>query len=148
MNISFSSDDIDFQWENEQVLISWISDISNKESVSIEMLSYVFCSDESLLKINQNYLNHDTYTDIITFDLSDTEAIEGEIYISLHRVKENANAFKVAFEEELCRVISHGFLHLIGYNDHTDEEKSEMRAKETDCLSLLPEVPRGTFLLQ
>jgi rRNA maturation RNase YbeY len=96
--------------------------------------------------MNRTHLDHDYYTDIITFDLSDSEPIEGEIYISVDRVKENASTYGVSFEEELCRVMCHGLLHLIGYDDHSDADKQEMRAKETFCLSLLSEVPRGTFL--
>jgi rRNA maturation RNase YbeY len=144
-DITFNCDDVSFEWADENIISDWLLSIAQKEKVEIESLSYVYCSDEQLLEMNRQHLDHDYYTDIITFDLSETDAIEGEIYISLDRIKDNAQQFQVSFEEELCRVMSHGLLHLIGYDDHTDADKTEMRAKETFCLSLLPEVPRGTF---
>jgi len=94
-------------------------------------LSYVFVDDEYLLELNQKTLNHDTYTDIITFDLSDQEGIiDGEIYISIDRVKENSKLFNVAFITEMIRVVAHGYLHLIGYKDKTPTQKEEMRKQE------------------
>jgi len=99
-------------------------------------LSYIFCSDKYLLSINQKYLNHNTLTDIVTFDLAEDAEIEGEIYISVERVKENAVKYAVDFEEELHRVIIHGLLHLIGYKDKTASQKAQMRKKEQACLSL------------
>lgn len=144
--ISFDCADISFTWNNEPALSNWLLLIANHERQQINFLSYIFCSDEHLLEMNRTHLDHDYYTDIITFDLSDSEPIEGEIYISVDRVKENASTYGVSFEEELCRVMCHGLLHLMGYDDHSDADKQEMRAKETFCLSLLSEVPRGTFL--
>jgi len=99
-------------------------------------LSYIFCSDKYLLSINQKYLNHNTFTDIVTFDLAESAEIDGEIYISVGRVKENAVKYEVDFEEELRRVIIHGLLHLIGYKDKTASQKVQMRKKEQACLSL------------
>jgi len=97
----------------------------------ISSLSYVFVDDEYLLELNQKTLNHDTYTDIITFDLSDQEGIiDGEIYISIDRVKENAKLFNVAFITEMIRVVAHGYLHLIGFKDKTLTQKEEMRKQE------------------
>jgi rRNA maturation RNase YbeY len=97
----------------------------------ISSLSYVFVDDEYLLELNQKTLNHDTYTDIITFDLSDQEGmIDGEIYISIDRVKENAKLFNVAFITEMIRVVAHGYLHLIGFKDKTSAQKEEMRKQE------------------
>ena len=97
----------------------------------ISSLSYVFVDDEYLLELNQKTLNHDTYTDIITFDLSDQEGIiDGEIYISVDRVKENAKLFNVAFITEMIRVVAHGYLHLIGFKDKTLTQKEEMRKQE------------------
>lgn len=105
------------------------------DNVKIISLSYVFCNDEHLLSINKDFLNHNTYTDIITFDLSenDTELI-GEIYISIERVKENADKFRTLYNEELHRVIFHGALHLCGFKDKTKKDKEAMRNAENKCL--------------
>jgi len=143
--IVFHCDNVDFVWEDEVVLSDWMNNISQQESCILAALSFVYCSDDTLLKMNQEHLGHDYYTDIITFDLSDNDEIEGEIYISLDRVAENAKTFHVPFEKELCRVMAHGLLHLFGYDDLSEAEIAEMRAKETFCLSLLSKVPRGTF---
>lgn len=144
-NITFHCDDVLFHWEDENILTSWLSRICDNEKVSLSELSYVFCSDERLLQINQEYLNHDYFTDVITFDLSEDENIEGEIYISLDRVTEHAHELSILFEKELCRVMAHGLLHLIGYDDKSQELKTEMTQREDISLSLLKEVPRGTF---
>lgn len=99
-------------------------------------LSYIFCDDAYLLEINQNFLQHDTYTDIITFDLSETEQeLTGEIYISTDRVRENAEKFNTSYNEELHRVIFHGALHLCGFKDKTKPDKEAMRHAEDQCLS-------------
>lgn len=143
--ISFGSLDVNFHWNNEQLLFDWLLSIASQEQQQLNSLSYVFCSDQHLLEMNKTHLDHDYFTDIITFDLSDDDSIEGEIYISIDRVKENAATYQTSFEEELCRVMCHGLLHLIGYDDHNEADIQEMRAKETFCLSLLREVPRGTF---
>lgn len=103
----------------------------------IENLSYVFCNDEELLEINQEHLQHDTYTDIITFDLGDKQnSIDGEIYISVDRTTENAAAFHVKPEEELARVVFHGLLHLLGHKDKSPEEQAQMRDAEEEALKL------------
>ena len=115
---------------------SWIQKIARSEKASIAELNYIFCSDTYLLGINQQYLAHDTYTDIITFDLGEGESIEGEIYISIPRVRENARTHKVLFQNELDRVIIHGLLHLLGYSDKSPRKKELMRKKEDACLSL------------
>ncbi len=108
-----------------------------KERVVLDSLSYVFCSDEYLLKINREFLNHDFYTDIITFDLSEKQVgVIGEIYISLDRVKENAAGLGISFSEELLRVLFHGALHLCGYRDKKKAEIMEMRKKEEQYLRL------------
>jgi rRNA maturation RNase YbeY len=104
----------------------------------VNQLNYIFCSDEYLLTINQQYLNHDFYTDIITFDNSEEEGIvEGDIFVSLDRIRENANELNKPFEEELFRVLAHGVLHLVGYDDINDEQELEMREKEDLYLSQL-----------
>lgn len=136
-SIFFHYKETDFRIENLQnQLVEWVSQCAETERFVISNLNYIFCSDEYLLQINKDYLNHDTYTDIVTFDNSEEEqVIEGDLFISIDRVKENALAFKVTFNEELCRVMIHGVLHLMGYKDKTDEEKKQMRAKEDFCLS-------------
>ena len=134
MNINFFYEEIDeFSFE-EKKCISWINlciEIYKKKAGNINI---IFTNDEYLLNINKQYLQHDYYTDIITFDYCEADIISGDIYISLDRVKENAQEFNQEFDVELHRVIIHGILHLIGYNDHSDEEKKIMRLKEGDCL--------------
>lgn len=122
-------------------LKNWIKSIAASEGFNAEDLSYVFCTDEYLLDINIQHLDHHTLTDIITFDLSDdpqSPEIEGEIYISLDRVKENAVAFNVPFESEISRVLAHGVLHLCGYKDKTTEEEQIMRTKENHYIASSP----------
>ena len=112
-----------------------ISDLFKKERKQLASLTYIFCSDEYLLDINRQYLNHNYYTDIITFDLSeDTRRVTGEIYISIDRVKDNAHAFKTTFQKELLRVIFHGALHLCGYKDKSKKDQEAMRKAEDKYL--------------
>ena len=99
-------------------------------------INYIFCSDEYLRQINIEYLNHDYYTDIITFNYNDDSLVSGDIYISLERVRDNAEEFEVSFHTELQRVVIHGVLHLIGFNDHTDDDKVKMRAAEDESIAL------------
>ena len=132
-NIAVFSENIDFQYPHEDKLHKWILHTIDKEVNQLKSLNIIFCDDEFLLKINQEYLNHDYYTDIITFDYN-SEEIEGELYISIDRVRENANDLKVDFEQELHRVIIHGVLHLCGYGDKTEEEKKIIRCKEDSYL--------------
>ena len=146
IEIDIHSDDVHFNWENESLVTDWIKEILVQHKHSEVTLSYVYCSDDKLLSINKEYLNHDYYTDVITFDLSDDETINGEIYCSLDRIKENASSLNIPFEQELCRVMIHGVLHLLGWNDKDETQKESMTAKEDACLSLLHEVPRGTFI--
>ncbi len=125
----------------------WIKQIASNKGFKIITLNYIFCTDEYLLDININYLNHDTYTDIVTFDQSEKKTeIEGDIYISIDRVKENAKNQQTEYKEELLRVLAHGLLHLCGYKDKTKSDKAEMRKEENQSLSLYqtPTVPRGT----
>jgi probable rRNA maturation factor len=112
-----------------------IRDMFKKERTPLKQLQYIFCSDEYLLEINRQYLQHNYYTDIITFDLSENgAAVTGEIYISIDRVKENARDFKAPFKHELLRVIFHGALHLCGYKDKTEKEQAIMRKAEDKYL--------------
>jgi len=135
-HISFHSHRISFSVKSPLKTRRWIEQVAELEQRRISSLSYIFCSDKYLLSINQKYLNHNTLTDIVTFDLAEDAEIEGEIYISVERVKENAVKYAVDFEEELHRVIIHGLLHLIGYKDKTASQKAQMRKKEQACLSL------------
>lgn len=108
-----------------------IRDLFKKEKTRLEQLQYIFCSDEYLLEINKQHLNHNYYTDIITFDLSETpDAVTGEIYISIDRVRDNAHTYKVSFKQELLRVIFHGALHLCGHKDKTEKDQALMRKAE------------------
>lgn len=136
--INFFNEDIDFSISNPQACSDWISSIITSHQFFLEEINYIFCSDDYLLQINTDYLNHDYYTDIITFDNSEEpKVIESDIFISIERVKENAQEQNTLFEEELNRVMVHGVLHLLGYSDKTKEEKTVMREKEDACLSLL-----------
>lgn len=115
---------------------NWLNVVAASEEKTIGNLSYVFCSDEFLLEINQSYLNHDTYTDIITFDYNENGLLNGEIYISTDRVVENALRFRESETDELHRVMVHGLLHLCGYPDKTDEEKDVMRKLENEKIKM------------
>ena len=135
--IYFFCEDITFNPPPLRSTRNWLQEVANSENKNIGSLNYIFCSDAYLLKINRDYLNHDTLTDIITFDNSETvDELEGDIYISVDRVQENAEKFKVPFSKELHRVMVHGLLHLLGYNDKTLHQKRMMRKKESSYLSL------------
>ncbi|WP_394344899.1 rRNA maturation RNase YbeY [Vicingus serpentipes] len=136
--ISFFSEDIDFELIDESNYISWLQNVVESENKISGELSFVFCDDEYLHKINLQYLNHDTYTDIITFDYTESGVIAGDIFISIDRVKENALLYNKPFKNELSRVIVHGVLHLAGYKDKSEEESTLMRSKEDFYLNLLP----------
>jgi len=125
-----------FSLTQRKKLKSFIRDIFKKEKKTLVKLQYVFCTDVFLLEINRQYLQHDYYTDIITFDLGATGKIDGEIYISVERIKENAQSMQTSFKEELHRVIFHGVLHLCGYKDKLKKEQIEMRAAEDRLLHL------------
>ncbi|MCV6628543.1 MAG: rRNA maturation RNase YbeY [Flavobacteriaceae bacterium] len=121
-----------FLLESELDYKIWIEKLIDSEQKDLGELSFIFTSDKDLLRINQQYLNHDYYTDIITFDYVSGTCISGDIYISIDRVKENAKEFDVDFYQELQRVIAHGILHLCGYKDKSEEELMVMRAKENE----------------
>lgn len=136
-SIKFFNEDVDFKLPHPRKTTSWIKFTIQKEKKTPGDLNYIFCSDEHLFGINLQYLNHKTYTDIITFDMSDGSGlIEGDIFISIDRIKENSEKMGVSFEDELHRVIIHGALHLIGYSDKTPTQKATMRIKEDAYLSL------------
>lgn len=128
--------ELDFELNNEQEISSWLLALIEEEKCVLKELTYIFCDDEYLLKINQAHLNHDYYTDIITFDY-DTEELHSDLFISVDRVKDNAEQLNELFKRELFRVIAHGVLHLCGYKDKTESEIAEMRGKEDYYLSKL-----------
>lgn len=137
MNIDFFNEETDFDLNQKSNIQFWISEVISEEGYKLIQLNYIFCSDEYLYNMNQEYLNHDTYTDIITFDNSEEEkTIESDIFISIDRVKENAQMQHTDFENELARVLIHGVLHLMGWGDKTEALKKQMRLKEDACLSL------------
>lgn len=134
--ISFQSDSIDFDLDQKDAVKKWIHNAIIAEGFNSDDLAFVFTSDDSLLEINQKYLNHDTYTDIITFDYSEGKTISGEIYISIERVRDNALKYSVNSTQELHRVLIHGILHLCGYSDKESDAKAAMTGKEDYYLSL------------
>jgi probable rRNA maturation factor len=134
--IIFNVEDIDFQLVREETISNWIESMVEKEGKKLGALSYIFCSDDYLHKLNVEYLNHDTLTDVITFPYN-SNPVEGDIFISIDRVKDNAKDLNIPFETELHRVMIHGVLHLCGYMDETDEEEAIIRQKEDMCLSFL-----------
>lgn len=136
MAIRFAVQDINFKLPEEGKVKKWLSEVIFRREKQVGNISYLFCGDEYLLGVNCQYLNHDTYTDIITFDYVAADLISGDIMISIDRVGENANVFGVPFENELHRVIVHGVLHLLGQGDKSDEEAKEMRRLEEEALVL------------
>jgi rRNA maturation RNase YbeY len=137
MAIYFFSEEINFELEEKLIRKRWLKSIATKAGFTIKELNYVFCSDEYLYRMNLEYLNHDTYTDIITFDNSEKEFdIAGDIFVSIDRVGENAQTNNQKVETELNRVLVHGLLHLMGYKDKTKEESTLMRQKEEESINL------------
>ena len=136
MSIYFSTENLDFELEDESRVKKWIITIVNAQNKRVGNIGYLFCDDAYLINANRTYLNHDTYTDIITFDYVEGNVVSGDIMISVERVRENAALFNSTFEQELHRVIIHGVLHLLGQADKSDEEAAEMRKKEEKALAL------------
>lgn len=134
--IIYNIEDVDFQLVNPSDLSNWIEKTIENEEKKLGAISYIFCNDDYLHQMNMEYLNHDTLTDVITFPYNNAP-IEGDIFISIDRVKDNAKDLNVAFENELHRVMIHGVLHLCGYSDETDEQESAMRQKEDFYLEKL-----------
>ena len=137
--IEFHGADVEFVWDHEEKAADWILSIVTLEEEKLQHLNIIWCSDEYLLKINQDHLKHDYYTDIITFHYQE-EVIDGELYISIDRVKENAEKLKITFEQELKRVVIHGVLHLCGYGDKSEEEIKLMREKEELSMALFEHI--------
>ena len=133
--ISFNYE-TDFELENEAQYEEWISRIIESEGFDEGEINYIFCDDEYLHKINVEYLDHDTLTDIISFDYTVGNLIQGDIFVSIERVKDNANDFKVSFDEELKRVLSHGVLHYCGYKDKSPKDEALMRSKEEEKMQM------------
>jgi len=127
----------DFKLNNEESIQKWISKCLEARGFTVGELNYIFCDDEYLLKLNVEFLKHDTLTDIISFDYTLGKLISGDIFISVERVKENAKKYSQSFENETYRVIIHGVLHYMGYKDKTDIAKLKMRSQENICLALL-----------
>ena len=134
--ISFHSHTIKFAVSHPRKTAKWIRLMVAQEGKELSKLTYIFCADSFLMDLNKQYLKHNTDTDIISFDLSEDSSMEGEIYISIPRVRENAKRFDAPFEEELRRNLIHGVLHLMGYSDKTEAQRAVMRKKEQACLSL------------
>ncbi|MCB0606089.1 MAG: rRNA maturation RNase YbeY [Lewinellaceae bacterium] len=135
--ITFFSEDIDFELSNAPAISNWISSVISAENSELDFLNFIFCSDNHLHQINVTYLDHDDLTDVITFPYAAPPRIQGDIFISIDRVRENAGLFNAAFEQELRRVMIHGVLHLCGYKDKTPEESTLMRQKEEESLNRL-----------
>lgn len=134
--IIFNSEN-DFTLKNSAKISSWIEEVINSNGFELLEINYIFCNDDYLNKINIEFLQHDTYTDVISFDYSLGKQISGDIYISTERVLDNTEKFKTTFDNELHRVMIHGVLHYMGYKDKTEKEKQVMRNKENNCLSYL-----------
>lgn len=136
-----------FKLLNRRKIKHWIADIAVSYQKKIGDINYIFCSDKKILEINKEYLQHDYYTDIISFDNSENDTLSGDLFISIDTVKTNANKYDSSFEDELHRVMVHGLLHLIGYNDKTSAQQQKMRQAENQALVIFNKqaiVPRGT----
>lgn len=134
--IFYTCHDVDLEINDPDRWSRWIQQAIDSEGYELTRIDYIFCSDAFLLEVNQTHLNHDTYTDIITFPLNDNPII-AEIYVSIERVKENAESLSIPFEQELQRVMIHGILHLCGYDDHEEDDIARIRQKEEAYLSIL-----------
>jgi rRNA maturation RNase YbeY len=140
--INLFFEDIEILDLDPEFFVSWLEKVCGMEQKSLGEISLIFCSDEYLLKMNIEHLEHDYYTDIITFDYTEGVVVSGDLFISVDRVNDNANDLNVSRETELNRVVVHGVLHLIGYGDKSEDEAKLMRRKENEALSLI--VPRET----
>ena len=134
--VSYYTQDIDFTFKHKAANNQWLKVVAESEIRRLGQISIIFCSDNYILDINMKYLQHDYFTDIITFDYCKGDKLSGDLFISIDSVRENARLYDVDFQGELYRVIVHGLLHLIGYDDHTKAQKAQMRAKEDYYLSL------------
>ena len=137
LGIQYTSTKTLFRLKEKERLTIWLERLMAMHHKFPGNLTYIFCSDTYLLEMNKQYLAHDTYTDIITFNYNEGHYISGDIFISVDRVKENAKSFKTTFEDELHRVMAHGVLHLLGFNDKTKKDEAEMRKMEEMALGML-----------
>jgi len=135
--VYFHCENINFTPSNKSKVSSWIEKVFSENNKNTSSINIIFCTDDYLLKINKKHLNHNYYTDIITFDNSISNDVSADLFISIDRVKDNANSLKINFNTELHRVIIHGILHLCGYNDKLEKEKTQMRSLEDKYLSEL-----------
>ena len=135
--IRYFTEDIRFQYKGKRLTSNWLKKVAEQEEKRIGGVSIIFCSDPYLLGINREYLGHDYYTDIITFDYCEGKLLGGDLFISIDTVRDNAAFYGTSFDNELHRVIVHGLLHLIGYDDHSDADTAAMRAAEESALALL-----------
>ncbi len=135
-NISFHSENIPFLLKNKKSYKQWLISIISNEQKTIGDISIIFCTDDFLLEINKTYLSHDYYTDVITFNYNEDNIVSGDIFISIDRVKENSSQFSDKFENELKRVMVHGVLHLLGYEDKSPKQEKAMRKREDEALNL------------
>jgi rRNA maturation RNase YbeY len=135
--IFFHTEDISFTLGSENTISNWLLNLVELHNKKLGELNYIFCSDNYLLKLNQEHLKHDYFTDIITFDYCDKDLISGDLFISIDRIKENANTFRKTESNELNRVIAHGLLHLLGFTDKTADDIVEMRSMEEKALKML-----------
>jgi probable rRNA maturation factor len=135
--INIYYEDIEVLDVSPEFFVSWLSEVCEIENRLLGDVSLIFCSDEYLLEMNKEHLDHDYYTDIITFDYSEGSVVSGDLFISVDRVRDNAKSLSEMFHVELNRVVVHGVLHLIGFGDKSESEKSEMRSKEDFALSLI-----------
>ncbi len=133
--VSYFTEDIAFQFKEKRLTSRWLKFVAESEAKRLGDISVIFCSDNYILDVNIQYLKHDYYTDIITFDYCEGNRLSGDLFISIDSVRENAAFYGTEFADELNRVIVHGVLHLIGYDDHTEEDIAVMRAKENYYLS-------------
>lgn len=142
-NITFHFEEINFQFRHSTILSSWVKSIILSENRILGAINFIFCSDEYLFELNVKYLNHHTFTDVITFSYDD-HLIEGDVFISIERVKENATKYKITFENELHRVMVHGVLHLLGFDDKTLQKKEIMTENENNYLSILNDLLKNS----
>ncbi len=134
--VRYFFEDTPFQFKPKRLTSSWLKMVAESEIRKLGDINVIFCSDNYILDINQKYLQHDYFTDIITFDYCEGNKLSGDLFISVDSVRENSIYYHTAFEDELNRVIVHGLLHLIGYDDHTEEDIAQMRSKENYYLEL------------
>lgn len=133
--VSYFTEDIKFNFKEKRLTSRWLKFVAESEAKRLGDISVIFCSDNYILDVNIKYLKHDYFTDIITFDYCEENLLSGDLFISIDSVRENASFYGTEFSDELNRVIVHGLLHLIGYDDHTEEDIAMMRAKENYYLS-------------